>query len=143
MLRSSLYVLAGLCLCWVLVKGTLELRKREDAGKLAREADLVLHPPLARAPEIARIDASRARMLLDDAVELREDAALRGRLAYAEALEEYQKGRAPRGQAALKRARSAWPRAVEIEVLAGNLAIQAGNTPAAAAFASAAIALDP
>jgi tetratricopeptide (TPR) repeat protein len=142
MLRSSIYVLAGLCLCWLLVKGTIELRKREDAGKLAHEADLVLHAPLARAPEIARIDASRARMLLEDALELHEDAALHGRLAYAEALEEYQKGRAPRALAALQRARATWPRAVEIEVLAGNLAIQAGDAAAAVKYAAAALALD-
>lgn len=142
MLRSSLYLLAGVCLCWLVVKGSLELRKREDAAKLEREADLVLHVPLARTPEIARIDASRARMLLEDALELHEGAGLRGRLAYAEALEEYQKGRAPRAQSALERARSAWPHAVEIEVLAGNLAIQAGDAAAAAKYAAAALALD-
>jgi tetratricopeptide (TPR) repeat protein len=126
----------------VLVKGTIELRKREDAAKLAREADLVLHAPIARAPEIARIESTRARMLLEDALDLHEDAALRGRLAYAEALEEYQKGRAPRAQAALERARRAWPRSVEIEVLAGNLAIQAGDATGAAKHAAAALALD-
>jgi Flp pilus assembly protein TadD len=142
MLRSSIYVLGGLCLSWLLGHGTLELRKREDAAKLAREADLVLHAPLERAPELARIDAPRARMLLEDSLELHADATQRGRLAYAEALEEYQKGRAPRAQAALARARRVLPQAVELEVLAGNLAIAAGDATGAAHFAAAAIALD-
>src|SRR5262249_46822802 len=44
--------------------------------------------------------------------------------------------------AALQRARAAWPRSVEIEVLAGNLAIQAGDPAAATKYASAALALD-
>ena len=143
MLRTTVWVVAGLCAIGLLVAGSVELRKREDARKLTTEAEQVLNPPLRRAPELTRIEAARARMLLDEAIELQQDSHARGLLAYAEALDEYQKGRLPRAQAALARARRALPAGAPLSVLAGAIAMQAGDGHAAAQQAAAALAQAP
>ena len=142
MLRSSLYILAGLCLCWLLVKGTSSCASaRTPTSSRARPSSCCTRRSSAR-PELARIDAPRARMLLEDALELRDDVALRGRLAYTEALEEYQKGRAPRAQAALRAraqpGRAAWSSRCSPAISRSRRARGAG----AAKFAAAALALD-
>ncbi|HMI91814.1 MAG TPA: hypothetical protein VK509_10650, partial [Polyangiales bacterium] len=75
------------------VAGARSLRARQDAQALTREATLALRAPFERAPELGRLPATRALQLLERAVELHATSEERGLLAYAQALEELQKGR--------------------------------------------------
>ena len=143
MLRLSALIVGGLLAAWLGVKGVLELRQREDAARLQREAISVLHAPFARIPDLVRIDATRARSLLADAASIHADTEAQGLLDFAIALEEFQKARSGRAEQALARARAALTKSADVELLGGSLALEHGNAKQAAAHAKAALSLRP
>jgi Flp pilus assembly protein TadD len=141
MLRTSLWILGGLLAATLGVKGVGELRAREEAARLRSEAVSVLQAPFGRVPDLGRVDATRARALLGDALALHADATTEGLAALAEALEEFQKARPARADAALLRAQKALPDDALLEVLAGSLALDRRDAADAAKHAKAALAL--
>lgn len=143
MLRTLLYTTATFGAAYALYAGTTELGRRDDARRLTREAEQALSLPLMRAPELGKIPAARAVMLLDEAVELHEDPHTRGLLAWAHALDEYQKSRFERAQKALTQARSALPKSVDLELLEAAIAMREGHLAAAAAPIASALAMQP
>ena len=104
MRKAALFTLFACLVAAAVVLGH-RMRRAEDARSLLREANTVLAPPFARMPELSSIGAQRAVQLLESAVELDAAPEIRGLLAYATALDEYQKGRPERAMAALREAR--------------------------------------
>jgi tetratricopeptide (TPR) repeat protein len=143
MLRTLLYVVTGLCATWALIAGATELRAREDSSRLTLEAEQVLRVPLRRAPEWSKIEARRALSLLDQAIAAHDDPHAQGVLAWATALEEYQKGRLEAADRALARAEKGLPRTADLEALGAAIAMRAGRAHEASARVAEALALKP
>lgn len=120
-----------------------ELREREDAERLATQAQHLLCAPLDRAPELAQLQAARAVDLLENAIDLHDAPRARGLLAWAEALAQFQKGKLDRARQRLADARQLLPDRADLDVLAAALALQAGDRDAAAAHVQAALAREP
>jgi Flp pilus assembly protein TadD len=142
-MRNVLWI--GLCLgaLAAAVAGARSLRARQDAQGLAHEATLALRAPLERAPELARLPATRALQLLERSVELHPDAESRGLLEYARALEELQKGRLPQCERALQRAQRARPQDHDVILLSAALARAQGRSADAFARVRSVLARDP
>lgn len=87
------------------------------------EALARLHAPISRAPGLDRIQASSAASLLRRAQELgKDDAETAGWLAYANALEDYQRGDFVLAEGELVTARRNLGERVEVEVLTAAVA---------------------
>jgi tetratricopeptide (TPR) repeat protein len=121
----------------------LQLRAQQDASQLCREAELVLTAPLSRAPELSRIDAALALSLLERAAAIHDDARTRALLAWARALEEYQKDRPEPATRSLSEAKRGLPQRAALEVLAAAIDIQAGRPEQASSHLDAALAREP
>ncbi|MFI5306023.1 MAG: tetratricopeptide repeat protein [Polyangiales bacterium] len=143
MLKTSLRVALALTALLAAAVMTKELRVREDARRLVAEAEQVLRPPLTRAPELSRIDATRACSLLDQAERMHPDAHTAAMLSFAKALEEHQKGRPDQARAALARARRGLPASADLDVLEAAIALQSGRQADASASAARALAREP
>jgi tetratricopeptide (TPR) repeat protein len=143
MLRTLLYIAIGLCGTSAAIVGALELRAREDAQRLTLEAVQVLQTPFRRAPELSKIDATRALKLLEQAISIRREPHREGVLAWATALDEYQKGRLELAERALARAEHALPGTADLETLAAALAMRAGRAQEASTHIAKALARSP
>jgi tetratricopeptide (TPR) repeat protein len=94
-----------------------------SANDLVERAEARLEAPLREAPGLDRIQASTAVSLLERAQELgRRDDALLGRLAYARALEDYQRGDLVLAEGELTTAGHRLGRDADAEVLAAAVA---------------------
>jgi Flp pilus assembly protein TadD len=143
MLRTLGYTVASLSLLWGVYWACTEMRRREDAHELAREAEQVLSVPLSRVPELAKIQAARAVMLLDDAEALHEEPRSRALLAWAHALDEFQKSRFDRAEKALAEAKRTLPKIADLDVLQAAIAIRTGHPEAAASPLARALGAEP
>ena len=142
-MRNVLWI--GLCVgaLAAAVAGARSLRAQQDAQALSKEASLALRAPLERAPELARLPATRALQLLERALELHATRETRGVHAYAHALEELQKGRLEHAGRALARAKSALPNDADVLVLSAALARAQGRGDDAFAQVRAVLAREP
>ena len=93
------------------------------ASDLVARAQARLDAPLSEAPGIDRLQASTAASLLERAMEEgRRDDATVGLLAYAHALEDYQRGDMVLAEGELTSARHRLGRNADVEVLAAAVA---------------------
>jgi tetratricopeptide (TPR) repeat protein len=142
-MRTVLFTAITLGALAAAVAGARTLRARQDARSLTHEADLALHSPLERAAEIGQLPATRARMLLEQAESLYDAPEQRALLAYAQALEEYQKDRLPQADRALARARQAASPDRDLPLLDAALAHAQGRAGDAFAKVRALLAREP
>ena len=142
-MRTVLFTAITLGALAAAVAGARTLRARQDARSLSHEADLALHAPLERAAEIAQLPATRARLLLEEAVSLYDTPEARGLLAYGQALEEYQKDRLDKAGRALQRAHKAAVQDPDLELLDAALARAEGRADDAFARVRALLAREP
>lgn len=142
-MRTVLWI--GLCVgaLAAAVAGARSLRAQQDAQALSKEAVLALRAPLERAPDLTRVAATRARQLLERAVELHATRETRGLLAYAQALEELQKGRLEHSARALGTAQQLLANDVDVLLLSAALARAQGHADHAFARVRAVLARDP
>jgi Tfp pilus assembly protein PilF len=143
MLRKLLYAGLTFAAIGAAIASAVVLRAHEDAQALAREAELVMRAPLVRVPELSKLDAVRARKLLEQATTIHNTPRSASLLAWAEALEEYQKGRPEQASRALARATRALPENADLQTLAAAIALQAGDPKQAAAAVTKALSIDP
>ena len=103
-----------------------------------------LHAPLAQAPGLDRIQASTAASLLERAEESgRRDDLLIGTLAYARALEDFQRGDFVLADGELTSARHRLGHTADVEVLAAAVARGRQHDDEATAILMHALELDP
>jgi tetratricopeptide (TPR) repeat protein len=115
-----------------------------EADALVAQARARLSAPLRDAPGLDRLQASTAVSLLSRAVELgRTDDEARGWLAYANALEDYQRRDMILAEGELATARHRLGRNADVEVLAAAVARGRSNTVRATELLEEAFALDP
>ncbi len=115
-----------------------------EADALVAQARERLSAPLPQAPGLDRLQASTAVSLLTRAEELgRDDDETRGWLAYARALEDYQRRDMILAEGELASARHRLGRNADVEVLAAAVARGRSNTERAAALLEEAFALEP
>jgi Flp pilus assembly protein TadD len=143
MLKTSLGIVLGLAAALGATLLLREMRAREDAQRSLTEARNLLHASLTRAPELSRIDATRALSLLEQSVHLHREPVALAELAYAKALEEHQKGRPEQARRSLSLARKGLPASADLEVLEAAIALQAGRQADASASAARALAREP
>ncbi len=115
-----------------------------QADSLVAEALERLHAPLEEAPGLDRVQASTAASLLARAAELgHTDYTLDGWAAYAQALEDYQRGDMVLAEGELTSARHRLGRNAEVEVLAAAVARGRSQTERAEELLADALSLNP
>ncbi len=144
-MRRRVLAVALLCtLSSALVALSLRGVREQSAGDLLEQARERLSAPLAQAPSLDRIDAAGAVSLLTRAQTLgASDDAVLGWLAYARALEDYQRGDMILADGELTSARHHLGRNAEVEVLAAAIARARSMSEEARSRCDAALALDP
>jgi len=114
------------------------------AGELVERARARLDAPLSEAPGIDRLQASTAASLLERAIEAgRRDDETVGLLAYAHALEDYQRGDMVLAEGELTSARHRLGRDADVEVLAAAVARARSRQSEAEATLAGALTLEP
>lgn len=120
--------------------GARDARSRD----LVAEARARLEAPLADAPGIDRIQASTAISLLSRAVELGEGGdEVQGLLAYARALEDYQRGDLILAEGELTSAWHRLGRSADVNVLAAAVARGRSDRARAETLLAEALSMDP
>lgn len=115
-----------------------------SADDLVERAEARLRAPLREAPGLVRVQASTAVSLLERAQELgRRDDELLGRLAYARALEDYQRGDLVLAEGELTTARHRLGQDVDLDVLAAAVARGRQRLEEARVRIERALELDP
>ncbi len=137
-LSLSFTLLSGVvALTWA---GVRDSRSRD----LVAEARARLDAPLARAPGIDRVQASTAVSLLTRAAELGEgDPEIEGLLAYARALEDYQRGDLILAEGELTSAWHRLGRNADVGVLAAAVARGRSDRARAEGLLREALAIEP
>lgn len=116
----------------------------DESDTLLLQARARLDAPLVEAPGLDRLQASTAVSLLARAQELgRADDAVRGWLAYARALEDYQRRDMILAEGELASARHRLGRNADVEVLAAAVARGRSDLDRAASLLQAAFAIEP
>lgn len=125
--RKTIAWTVGLACGALALWGATELRRAQDAERLRHEAELALIGALPRVGELPELEAARAAMLLERALELGDDAEIGGWLAHARAVSDFQRGRPERAAAHLAEARKALGEHPDRLVLEAALARDAGD----------------
>lgn len=134
--KRAFYGIGALAVAAGLLLAGQQLRKQQDAEALATRALRLLHASAQDAPELAHLQAAKARLILDDALALFETKRLHGLRHLASALAYLQKDDLERTTARLKEAEN------RIGTTADTLFIHAELARRARHFASAVRALD-
>ncbi|HEY8429297.1 MAG TPA: tetratricopeptide repeat protein [Sandaracinaceae bacterium] len=144
MRRRVLFVSLGFSVLSALAVLVWGAARDRSAAELVAEARARLSAPLREAPELDRIQASTAVSMLARAAQLgRTDEEIEGWLAYARALEDYQRGDLILAEGELSSARRRLGRSADIEVLAAAVARGRSERERALSLVGRALAIDP